>query len=53
MNQQAQLLFAQFIQEVATKGANLVVSASKHTGVFVSFYDIGNTVTNVLKTIFK
>lgn len=46
-------LWVQFVQEVSTKGASLVVGASKHTGVFVSFYDIGSTVTNVLKGLFK
>lgn len=46
-------LFSQFINEVATKGGELLVGVSKHTGFFVSFYDVGNTVTNVFKTLFK
>lgn len=46
-------LFTQFIQEISTKSSALVVEASKHTGFFVSFYDVGHTVTNLLKTVFK
>ncbi len=53
MNQEATTLFSQFFYEIATKGSDLVVAVSKHTGVFVSFYDIGNTITNVFNTLFK
>lgn len=53
MNPEVSSLFSQFITEVSTKGGELLIGVSKHTGVFVSFYDIGNTVTNVLKTLFK
>jgi hypothetical protein len=45
-------LFTQFIQEISTKSSALVVEASKHTGIFVSFYDIGNTTLNIFKSIF-
>ncbi len=41
------------VSEIATKSADIAIEASKHTGVFVSFYDIGNTVTNIFKAIFK
>lgn len=53
MSPQVSNLFSSFFTEVATKGSDLVVAVSKHTGVFVSFYDIGNTITNILGGIFK
>lgn len=56
MNPQIQTLLNQFFQETATKGAELVVAASKHTGIFVSFYDVGTALSstvNVLKGFFK
>ena len=53
MTPQISNLFTQFIQEISTKSADLVVVASKHTGVFVSFFDIGNTITNLLGGLFK
>jgi len=46
-------IFQSFIQETATKGADLVVGVSRHTGVFVSFYDIGHTMTTILSGLFK
>ncbi len=46
-------LFAQFLNEVATKSGGIAVEASKHTGVFVSFFDIGNTAVNILDKLFK
>jgi len=46
-------LFQSFITETATRGAEMVIGVSKHTGVFVSFFDIGSAVTTILKGLFK
>ena len=53
MSPQISNFFSSFFTEVATKGGDLVIAASKHTGIFVSFFDIGNTITNILGGLFK
>jgi hypothetical protein len=53
MNVEATNLFSSFVQEIATKGSELVVAVSKHTGIFVSFYDVGNAITNIFTALFK
>lgn len=53
MNPEVNGLFNQFIQEVATKSGDLLIATAKHTGFFVSFYEVGNTVASIFKTLFK
>ncbi len=46
-------ILTQFIHEISTRSADIAVTAAKHTGVFVSFYEVGKTITNLLGGIFK